>query len=59
VRFVCGRYYPRVLYIDFDIHHGDGVEEAFFTTDRGELIVSGDVSKAAVLTIVWRGVSYP
>jgi len=35
------------------------VEEAFFTTDRGELIVSGDLSKVAVLTIVWRGVSYP
>ncbi|RUP48340.1 histone deacetylase RpdA [Jimgerdemannia flammicorona] len=28
------RYYPRVLYIDIDIHHGDGVEEAFYTTDR-------------------------
>ena len=26
--------YQRVLYIDIDIHHGDGVEEAFFTTDR-------------------------
>lgn len=25
---------PRVLYIDIDIHHGDGVEEAFYTTDR-------------------------
>ncbi|KAF6157467.1 hypothetical protein GIB67_004405 [Kingdonia uniflora] len=24
----------RVVYIDIDIHHGDGVEEAFFTTDR-------------------------
>mmetsp|Transcript_30119 Transcript_30119/g.94487 ORF Transcript_30119/g.94487 Transcript_30119/m.94487 type:complete len:431 (-) Transcript_30119:149-1441(-) len=24
----------RVLYIDIDIHHGDGVEEAFYTTDR-------------------------
>jgi acetoin utilization deacetylase AcuC-like enzyme len=23
-----------VLYIDIDIHHGDGVEEAFYTTDR-------------------------
>jgi acetoin utilization deacetylase AcuC-like enzyme len=22
------------LYIDIDIHHGDGVEEAFYTTDR-------------------------
>ena len=28
------RYHPRVLYIDIDVHHGDGVEEAFFTTDR-------------------------
>ena len=26
--------YPRVLYIDIDIHHGDGVEEAFYTSDR-------------------------
>ena len=25
---------PRVLYVDIDIHHGDGVEEAFYTTDR-------------------------
>ena len=24
----------RVLYIDIDIHHGDGVEEAFYTSDR-------------------------
>ena len=28
------KYHARVLYIDIDIHHGDGVEEAFFTTDR-------------------------
>ena len=28
------KYHSRVLYIDIDIHHGDGVEEAFFTTDR-------------------------
>ena len=28
------RFHPRVLYIDIDIHHGDGVEEAFYTTDR-------------------------
>ena len=26
--------YQRVLYIDIDCHHGDGVEEAFLTTDR-------------------------
>ncbi len=28
------RYHNRVLYIDIDAHHGDGVEEAFYTTDR-------------------------
>ncbi|KAI1401062.1 histone deacetylase phd1 [Hypoxylon fuscum] len=28
------RVHPRVLYIDIDVHHGDGVEEAFFSTDR-------------------------
>lgn len=26
--------FERVMYIDIDIHHGDGVEEAFYTTDR-------------------------
>ncbi|UZJ51582.1 hypothetical protein CBS101457_000902 [Exobasidium rhododendri] len=28
------RTHLRVLYIDIDIHHGDGVEEAFYSTDR-------------------------
>lgn len=28
------RFNPRVLYIDIDVHHGDGVEQAFFSTDR-------------------------
>ncbi|EIW73405.1 hypothetical protein TREMEDRAFT_24902 [Tremella mesenterica DSM 1558] len=28
------RIHTRVLYIDVDVHHGDGVEEAFYTTDR-------------------------
>lgn len=28
------RHHPRVLYIDIDVHHGDGVEQAFFSTDR-------------------------
>ncbi|WVQ85137.1 hypothetical protein IAT38_007302 [Cryptococcus sp. DSM 104549] len=28
------RIHPRVLYIDVDVHHGDGVEEAFYVTDR-------------------------
>ncbi|KIY02334.1 uncharacterized protein Z520_02472 [Fonsecaea multimorphosa CBS 102226] len=26
--------HPRVLYIDIDVHHGDGVEQAFWSTDR-------------------------
>ena len=28
------RCHTRVLYLDIDIHHGDGVEEAFYNTDR-------------------------
>uniref|UniRef100_A0A6B2L3U8 Histone deacetylase n=1 Tax=Arcella intermedia TaxID=1963864 RepID=A0A6B2L3U8_9EUKA len=28
------KYHDRVLYIDIDIHHGDGVEEAFYNTNR-------------------------
>lgn len=28
------KFFPRVLYIDIDVHHGDGVEEAFYVTDR-------------------------
>jgi histone deacetylase 1/2 len=31
---LIGRYHQRVVYIDIDVHHGDGVEEAFYTTDR-------------------------
>ncbi|KAI9088743.1 histone deacetylase Rpd3 [Phlyctochytrium arcticum] len=28
------RYHQRVLYLDIDVHHGDGVEEAFYCNDR-------------------------
>jgi hypothetical protein len=28
------KYYTRVLYVDIDIHHGDGVEEAFINSNR-------------------------
>lgn len=28
------KFNKRVMYIDIDVHHGDGVEEAFYTTDR-------------------------
>ena len=31
---VIHRVYTRVMYIDIDIHHGDGVEEAFYVTNR-------------------------
>lgn len=36
--------YRRVLYVDIDIHHGDGVEEAFYLTDR-VMTVSGIFSE--------------
>ena len=28
------KYKQRVLYVDIDVHHGDGVEEAFLTTGK-------------------------
>uniref|UniRef100_A0A7N0TK56 Histone deacetylase n=1 Tax=Kalanchoe fedtschenkoi TaxID=63787 RepID=A0A7N0TK56_KALFE len=28
------KHHRRVLYVDIDVHHGDGVEEAFYLTDR-------------------------
>ena len=28
------KHFARVLYIDIDIHHGDGVQEAFYPSDR-------------------------
>lgn len=28
------KYHNRVVYIDIDVHHGDGVEEAFYTSNR-------------------------
>ncbi|CAI9771731.1 unnamed protein product [Fraxinus pennsylvanica] len=33
----------RVLYIDIDVHHGDGVEEAFYVTDRVMEVYQPDV----------------
>eukprot|EP00798_Chlamydomonas_sp_ICE-L_P018498 gene18498-24996_t len=37
------KYHHRVLYVDIDVHHGDGVEEAFLTT--GEIIERGYISE--------------
>ena len=34
VVLLCWLLVTGVLYIDIDIHHGDGVEEAFYTADR-------------------------
>ena len=28
------KYHPRVMYLDIDVHHGDGVQEAFYCSDR-------------------------
>ena len=28
------RYFSKIFYIDIDIHHGDGVEEAFYLSDK-------------------------
>jgi histone deacetylase 1/2 len=28
------KFHNRALYIDIDVHHGDGVEEAFYLTNR-------------------------
>ena len=30
--------FTRILYIDLDVHHGDGVENAFLFTDKGSYI---------------------
>lgn len=67
--FVCSvlgilellRIHPRVLYIDVDVHHGDGVEEAFYVTDRvmtcsfhrfGEFFPgTGDVRVSSLLVV--------
>ena len=28
------KYHPRVMYLDIDVHHGDGVQEAFYLTGK-------------------------
>eukprot|EP00983_Pelagomonas_calceolata_P081088 1155418-Pelagomonas_calceolata.AAC.5 len=35
------KYHARVLYVDIDVHHGDGVEEAFYLSDRENLKYHG------------------
>ena len=41
------KYPPRVLYLDIDVHHGDGVEEAFYLTDRVMTVSFHKVSEAS------------
>jgi len=48
--------HQRVLYVDIDIHHGDGVEEAFYTTDR-VMTVCAYVHMHACSFRVWHGVA--
>ncbi|GJT75165.1 histone deacetylase 9 isoform X3 [Tanacetum coccineum] len=48
------KYHAQVLYIDIDVHHGDGVKEAFYFTNRGSAsanpaeMPSDEILKAAV-----------
>lgn len=48
--------YRRVLYVDIDIHHGDGVEEAFYLTDR-VMTVSSSSSSNRLRCCIWICVS--
>ena len=43
-----------MLYVDIDIHHGDGVEEAFYTTDRVMTVSFHKVSIAHFLVATFR-----
>ncbi|KAF6730963.1 Histone deacetylase 3 [Oryzias melastigma] len=48
------KYHPRVLYIDIDIHHGDGVQEAFYLTDRVMTVsFHKSAAAAAVCLVLW------
>lgn len=37
------KFFTRVLYVDIDVHHGDGVEEAFYSTNRCAMTQNSDV----------------
>lgn len=61
--------YQRVVYIDIDVHHGDGVEEAFFTSDRVMTVSihkfkdffpgTGNFNDVGYLNGLWRSVNAP
>jgi hypothetical protein len=44
--------YRRVLYVDIDIHHGDGVEEAFYLTNRVMTVSSRPSSSSSIVQAV-------
>lgn len=39
------KYHARVLYLDLDVHHGDGVEEAFVSNNRSECLQQDAVTQ--------------
>ena len=52
------KYHARVLYVDIDIHHGDGVEEAFYLTDRcvtfcGHVYCAASKRTCDIATFLW------
>eukprot|EP00012_Vannella_robusta_P010640 CAMPEP_0206198044 /NCGR_PEP_ID=MMETSP0166-20121206/9403_1 /ASSEMBLY_ACC=CAM_ASM_000260 /TAXON_ID=95228 /ORGANISM="Vannella robusta, Strain DIVA3 518/3/11/1/6" /LENGTH=379 /DNA_ID=CAMNT_0053615823 /DNA_START=1 /DNA_END=1137 /DNA_ORIENTATION=+ len=64
------RYYARVLYVDIDIHHGDGVQDAFYMTNRvltvsfhkygdGFFPGTGDVSEVGVGNGKYHAINVP
>jgi len=48
------KYHARVLYVDIDVHHGDGVEEAFYLSDRyGRMVSRGVLPEWQVREEAW------
>lgn len=50
------KFHARVLYVDIDIHHGDGVEEAFYLSDRCRVQLLHRIQRLEFLTdtLPWR-----
>lgn len=46
------KYHARVLYLDLDVHHGDGVEEAFITSNRSGMLVCSIILFTLAMQIV-------
>ena len=52
------KHHQRVLYIDIDIHHGDGVEEAFYSSNRVMTLSLHKFGEYFPGTGDWRDVGY-